>query len=631
MRTTFLLFVCCFSFFTKGFAQTFKPITEQDVRACEIAPHPRLILTDQRLVELKTLAQTDTVLQRYARQMLVSADALLGRRPLERRIPTDGTMLSTSRECLSRLITLSTAWRWTNDPKYAEAAKENMMNVCGFIDWHPTHFLDVAEMTTAVSICYDWLYSWLDEESRNYIRYAIVHHGLHPGLASYSGAPVGWWRDSNHNWNQVCNSGMIIGALAVAGTESLASYISGQRFIQYAYAVIPNAVNYLPLAIDAYSPDGGWSEGPGYWNYATNYTVYGLACLQTALGTDFGLSAIPGFSQTAFFPIYCTGPTGLFLNYADSGEKSRRGISPVFFWLGKQFNNQQFIDSEHDLLKTIGASALDVVWYQPRSTRQNKFDLDKYFRGTNEIIVFRSAWDDPNALFVGIKAGNNRVNHAHLDLGNFELDALGVRWVRDLGAENYSLPGFWDYREGGQRFSYYRNGSFSHSVPLINGRQQLHAGTASMIKKEVNTAEPFTILDLTEAYKTDAVKVWRGMKMVANRRALLIHDEYILKEKGSIIWAIVTDADIKLKGNTAELTLNGKQMIATICEPAKAVFSVESAEQAPPERKNEGVKRLLVKLDDISGNQSQSVAVLLSPVSKQGTVKKYPLKTLSTW
>ena len=30
--------------------------------------------------------------------------------------------------------------------------------VLSFTDWHPKHFLDVAEMTTALALSYDWLY-----------------------------------------------------------------------------------------------------------------------------------------------------------------------------------------------------------------------------------------------------------------------------------------------------------------------------------------------------------------------------------------------------------------------------------------------------------------------------------------
>ena len=99
----------------------------------------------------------------------------------------------------------------------------------------------------------------------------------------------------------------------------------------------------------------------------------------------------------------------------------------------------------------------------------------------------RSAWDDPNALFLGIKAGYNQVNHGHLDLGNFELDALGVRWARDLGSDNYNLPGYWEAKRGGQRWSYYRLNSASHNVPMLGGQSQDPLAKSSFTKTEINS------------------------------------------------------------------------------------------------------------------------------------------------
>ena len=53
----------------------------------------------------------------------------------------------------------------------------------------------------------------------------------------------------------------------------------------------------------SFAPDGGWPEGPGYWDYATQYNVFYLAALETALGTDFGLDKTPGFADTGNFRI----------------------------------------------------------------------------------------------------------------------------------------------------------------------------------------------------------------------------------------------------------------------------------------------------------------------------------------
>src|SRR5207249_7256456 len=81
--------------------------------------------------------------------------------------------------------------------------------------------------------------------------------------------------------------------------------------------------------------------------------------------------------------------------------------------------------------------------------------LDARFGGHAELAMFRSAWHDPRALFAGFKAGRNDVAHAHLDLGSFVLDADGVRWAQDLGADDYYLSGYFDLQSG-QRWLYYR-------------------------------------------------------------------------------------------------------------------------------------------------------------------------------
>lgn len=88
-----------------------------------------------------------------------------------------------------------------------------MLAAAAFADWNPSHFLDVAEMTAALGIGYDWLYEELSEEDRRGIREAIVEKGLKPSLT------VNSWTRAVHNWNQVCNAGMAIGALAVAESE----------------------------------------------------------------------------------------------------------------------------------------------------------------------------------------------------------------------------------------------------------------------------------------------------------------------------------------------------------------------------------------------------------------------------
>ncbi|MCC6487651.1 MAG: heparinase, partial [Candidatus Hydrogenedentes bacterium] len=297
------------------------------------AEHPRLMLTTAQLDSLKASAASDPVLADYVAQVIVQADTVLEEAPLEHKL-VGPRLLSVSRDCLQRIYTLGVAYRWTGDARYADAIKSNMITVCAFPDWNPSHFLDTAEMSHAVAIGYDWLYDVLTPETRESIRQALIELGLKPGMAVYEGG--GKWTVSDFNWNQVCNGGMLIGALAIAETDP-----------QYAEYIVPRAVASLPKALASYAPDGAWMEGPGYWHYATRYTAFALCAMDSALGTDFDLSKMEGLSVTGQFPNYTTGPTGLLLNYADSGERSARKPMACMFWLARKYSNPAISDAEH--------------------------------------------------------------------------------------------------------------------------------------------------------------------------------------------------------------------------------------------------------------------------------------------
>ncbi len=583
--------------------------------------HPRLFLKDTRLSELKALSRTDKVLQKCVTDMISRADSYVPRTPVVYKL-IGPRLLSVSRECFNRVITCSLAYRWTGQDKYATAAVANMLAVCEFKDWNPSHYLDTAEMSNAVGVGYDWLYHYMDAATREKIKAGLIRHGMEVGVKCYTGK-IGdknhWFVSSEHNWNQVCNGGMIVGALAIADSDP-----------QYAEIIIPAAVKSLPLALKSYAPDGSWMEGPGYWSYATRYTAYGIDALLTALGTDFGLLAVDGLNNAGLAPIYTVGPTEMYLCYADCGGKNVRRPMPCMFWLGRMFDNPVIVDSERDQIAEHSASAEHVMWYVPAVKQELPArQLDRHFRSGVELALFRSAWDDHDALFVGTKAGYNQVNHGHLDLGNFELDALGVRWAVDLGRDDYNMPGYWSKGRGGKRWSYYRLNSHSHNVPLLGDRDQDPYATSKFIKVKKG-GDPFVLVDLAEAYAGQAKQSVRGVKMI-ERRAVLVQDEFTIETPCSVAWAMTTEATVAVKSNgTARLTQAGKALIARILAPAGANFTVESAEQNPPQKLNRGIRRLMVRLPETTTGNVR-IAVLLSPVWEDRTLTRATVSPLEKW
>ena len=119
--------------------------------------------------------------------------------------------------------------------------------------------------------------------------------------------------------------------------------------------------------------------------------------------------------------------------------------------------------------------------------------------------------------------------------------------------------------------------------------------------------------------------------MVQDRRAVLVQDEFKIRNSCEVVWGMTTDAEIALVNEkTARLTIKGKSLVAKVLAPSGAYFQVESAQQQPPENPNTGVRRLTVRLDQAEGDVR--IAVLLCPQwTDGGIVKTVEVKPLAEW
>jgi hypothetical protein len=255
---------------------------------------------------------------------------------------------------------------------------------------------------------------------------------------------------------------------------------------------------------------------------------------------------------------------------------------------------------------------------------------DKHFRGAG-VVTFRSAWEDRNAVFLGFKAGDNKANHSNLDLGTFVLDALGVRWALDLGADDYNLPGYF----GGQRWNYYRLRAEGHNTLVLNpgaAPDQDPRAAASIVKFSSEPGRAFAVVDLTPAYARHAQRVRRGLALL-DRRCVLVQDEVRADTPADGWWFLHTRADVKVGGDgrVAILTEGNARLEARLQGPQDAVFTVLEAEPLPgspqPTRQNpnKGVRKLAIRFKAV---KDLTLGVLLTPL-KEGEPEPAPLSKLT--
>jgi hypothetical protein len=567
-------------------------LAEENLLATLRKEHPRLLVLDDELPRVREAMESDKVARRWARQLRTSADKLLNEPPTPREF-IGKRMLAASRQVLNRVVTLAGMYRLTGDERYARRAADELLAVAKYQDWNPPHFLDTAEMTNAFGIGYDWLYSYLTPDERATIKQAIIEKGLKPGLAVYA-SEKGWHKITN-NWNQVCNGGMTVGALAIADEEP-----------EIVTRVLRHARESIPLALKQFEPDGGCIEGPSYWAYAARYTTFFFAALQTALNTDFDLLKSPGLAQAGDFRMHSIGPIDRSFNFADASDGIRE--ASCMFWMARAFDRPVYAAHERAMFDRQEPDPFHLMWFNSAGTdEQMRVAPPAIAFGRIDVALMRSAWNDRNAAFVGFKGGTNGASHSHLDLGSFVYDVDGLRWALDLGSDDYNLPGYF----GRQRWTYYRLRTEGHNTLTINGENQQTPARAPLIGFEGSEGSSFAVADLTAGYAKPVEKVHRTVRL--NGRAMLVEDELTAAEPVEVVWNFHTPASVSISddGRRATLKQKDKMLYGTIMQaPPGARFETISANPPPPQKQQPGVTNLIVRLSNV---KQLELAIQLSP------------------
>ena len=565
------------------------PLFEKAVEDAAKLPHPRLFAFEEDFERVKALLPEEGALNACAaRRVIAQADALEGEPVLER-VQKGRRLLGVSRKALYRISHLAMAYRLTGDRRYLERGERELKAVCSFSDWNPSHFLDVGEMAFAVALGYDWLYDGLSEASRAEIAEGLYRLGLQSGLRE-----AGWKRMTN-NWGQVCRSGLIGVALALC-----------DRYPEEAARLLEECVEGLPKAMAALAPGGCYPEGPGYWNYGMSYNVYGIAMLEKACGTDFGLCAQPGFEESGYYPVLTTGPSGRTVGTSDSSD--RRCENTVLWWFSKRFQapgvigEKEFYAIQAPYRKGMGGwlPPLEVLWADPKFGKPDSKGLPLVWNpgGSVPIVIQRSSWKK-DAAFACLKGGSPRAPHGHMDGGNFILEMGGVRWSHELGCEDYHRLeqmgiSLWRMEQESTRWSVYRLNSAGHGVPSIDGALQLAKGNARIVSVEdgsTNGGGPSVTLDLTSLYPA-AKSVTRIGALSSDGKTYRLSDSFAGLAPGAVVkWQMMTRAK-EIRNDGGSLVLKdgdiALRMRATLPE---AVWSVDPAEGAKPlDSPNDGVQ-----------------------------------------
>ncbi|MDR2496514.1 MAG: heparinase II/III-family protein [Tannerellaceae bacterium] len=530
-----------------------------------VPPHPRILLKAGEEQALKNNIAADPTWAAVHQLVINEADRMLGLPELKRE-QIGRRLLSVSREAIRRLFYLSYACRMTDSEAYVRKAEREMLAIASFTDWNPSHFLDVAEMTMALSIGYDWLYAKLSEPTRQRVALAIFTKGIDPSMNNKNA----WYKTATHNWNQVCNAGIAFGAIALM-----------DNMPELSNSIIDAALESIQLPMKDYEPDGAYPEGFGYWDYGTSFNVMFLSAVEKLYGTDFILGKNPSFLKTGEYRLNMAGPGYKSFNYSDNGLNG--GLNAAMFWFASKTKNPTLLWTEkHYLSKEIRTTdrllPAILLWgsHIRISEVQPPENLIWTGTGVTPVALMRTSWTQPGAIYVGFKGGTASSNHAHMDAGSFVMDADGVRWASDFGMQDYNSletkgVDLWNRSQSSDRWRVFRYNNMAHNTLTVNNALHDVQGFASLISTSGQVGFISAVAEMTPVYKGQLAAAKRGVAIL-DGQYVAVKDE--IRTQGGqetvVRWTMLTTATVKISGrNSFELRQDGKRLKLEVAEPAK--------------------------------------------------------------
>lgn len=578
----------------EGIVKLENPITVQYIKSNLKKTTPRLILTPAIEKNLKKEIKTDPLVKNYYEAIKLNAADILTK-PLLTRTLVGRRLLGTSREMLYRMTILSMVYRVEKDPQILHRINDELTAVCNFSDWHPAHFLDVAELSLAVAIAVDWTGNALPKATVALAKTSLIEKGIKP---SFDGDKQPSWVTATHNWNQVCNGGMIAAALVIADKDPA-----------LAAKTISRALEGLPNALKQYGPDGVYPEGATYWGYGTSFSVTTSSMLKSAFGTDFGIANYPAFIKSADFRLLSVAPSGWYFNFSDCGDKPGNEGDITLAWFAKETGNPIYLEREKFMQSPKAMGQLPrlagpgLVWLSEFEAK-DKTELPLAWKGDgpNPVVIFRGGKDDPQEYYFGGKGGSASNNHGNMDAGSFIFELNGVRWVIDPGTQEYNAleqAGFnlWGMCQDCQRWTLLTKGNFGHSTLTVDDALFDVKGYAPIVDFKAGD-NPGATINMSEIYDGHLKAAHRKFTKDSNH-SLTIEDQLELGDSTKLLtWAIMTTAEVIPTAHGAILKQGGKQIDLTILSPANVGVSTIMMDPPPLnlDKKIENLKRVEIRI-----------------------------------
>ncbi len=281
------------------------PLTAREKRYRGIGAHPRLWIGEEKLALLRSPSDSE-LKAAWAAFMEQGVSPWVNREAVREpeRYPGDKRIIKLWRQmyidCQEALYTVkhcAIAWRVTGEERYLAAARRQLLHLADWDVEGPTArtYNDEAafRVTTALAWGYDWLQDVLTREEKDNIKRALMHRARELYDYVRNQIQIHYKLLDSHGVRSLSMT-LVPAALALLGEEQEAKEWLNYT-IEYFFTI------FTPWG----GEDGGWAEGPTYWQTGVSFFTEANCLIREALGID--VFKRPFFQNTGNFILntYC--------------------------------------------------------------------------------------------------------------------------------------------------------------------------------------------------------------------------------------------------------------------------------------------------------------------------------------
>jgi hypothetical protein len=539
--------------------------------------HPRLMVRAERVPKLREraadgdLASVAGSLVRtahsHAGEDLVPEPDFLPKDP-EKRGPAYTLTFRETRPPMNVMERCALAYLLTGDEVAGEEAKRRIIH---FFSWDPqgsTGYFHNDEPAMWVMMrgvrAYDWTHDLFTEEERE-----LVEQSMRTRAADMYRMLRRRPFDNNPYSS---HPGRTIGFLGEAAITFYHEWEESPEYLNYITRI------YWGVYPAWGEDDGGWNEGPGYWNAYMSFGMHFVLALREGTGID--LSQRPFFNNTPYYALYMTPPQSQMAPFGDGTEWKPRRHGSLIYWFST-LNRDPVIRWFADASGSgPGGSVLGVLLKDDSIAPKPPLDLPpaKLFEGVGLVALRTDLVDRTNDVGFMMKSSPyGAVSHGHQDQNCFVLEAYGEALAVSTGYYNrYGSP----HHAGWTRTTRAKNG-----ITFDGGESQDRGWHATGEITDFIHGDDFDLAigDATEAYDG---RLTRAIREVVHVRPgiFVIRDDLASDEPRTFEYQLHAIEEMTLRPDQNEvfITRPTASLTTRFFEPAELQITQTNQFDPPP-------------------------------------------------